>query len=70
MRRVVAEQIKALNELTEIVTRSSRAVDSRRPWTSRAERCGASCPRSDGRRPPQAAGAGAEAALPSLVCDA
>src|SRR5690606_34212375 len=27
MRRVVADQIKALNELTEIVTRSGRAVD-------------------------------------------
>ena len=31
MRRVVAEQIKALNELTEIVTRSGRAFDIAEP---------------------------------------
>ncbi|MGW9332579.1 hypothetical protein ACWGRX_21050, partial [Bosea sp. NPDC055594] len=38
MRRVVADQIKALNELTEIVTRSGRSSDVARPSSDAAGR--------------------------------
>jgi hypothetical protein len=41
MRRVVAEQIKALNELTEIVTRSGRSADVARPVQARSQQAAA-----------------------------
>jgi hypothetical protein len=41
MRRVVADQIKALNELTEIVTRSGRSTDVGRPAPDGGRRAGA-----------------------------
>jgi hypothetical protein len=69
MRRVIAEQIRALNELTDIVARSGRAFDVAEPMPVRAETPRAITARPSASRPAQQASpapqpARSDAALP------